>query len=137
MDCQRSQCRKRRDPAYSVGWMHGKQSHTGKQSGNSGRAAVCGACKPGIARHHERRCAEHGARKPGIARHHSEHPACWRGPDAQRDRCMMPVAQSWAEIVIPVIAIVSALLLMERRLARLEERVEFIVRRLFRPEELD
>jgi hypothetical protein len=49
----------------------------------------------------------------------------------------MPVAQSWAEILVPVIAIVSALLLMERRLARLEERVEFIVRRLFRPEDLD
>jgi len=43
----------------------------------------------------------------------------------------MPVAQSWADVIIEVGAIVSALLLLERRIARLEARVDLIVQRLF------
>jgi hypothetical protein len=69
--------------------------------------------------------------KSGFACGNMHDSAFRRKADAQRDGNVMPIAQSWAEIIIPVFAVVSALLLLERRIARLEARVEFIVQRLF------
>jgi hypothetical protein len=92
-----------------------------------------GADFAGFARFRFRRGGEsdNGVGKSGFTCGNMHDSAFWRKANAQRDGNVMPIAQSWAEIIIPVFAIVSALLLLERRIARLEARVEFIVQRLF------
>ncbi len=40
---------------------------------------------------------------------------------------MIPIIHSWAEAIMPVMAIVSALIYFERRLARLEAKVEMLL----------
>lgn len=42
---------------------------------------------------------------------------------------MIPVIHSWAEAIMPVIAIVGSLIYFERRLARLEAKVEILLLR--------
>jgi hypothetical protein len=80
---------------------------------------------------------DNGANQSGFACRNMHDSAFRRKADAQRDGNVMPVAQSWAEIIIPVLAVVSALLLLERRIAKLEAKVEFIVQRLFPLDERD
>lgn len=98
-----------------------------------GGVRYSGASFAGFARFRFRRGGEsdNGANKPGFACGNMHNSAFRRKAYAQRHGGIMPIAQSWADVIIPVCAVVSALLLLERRIARLEARVELIIQRLF------
>ena len=115
------------NPASGGLHRHEHAQHANIESDCAGRSSSIGARDASIASDRPGRSAGIRARQPNLKSDHRDYSdRRWRIAYA-RCRIMM----DWLSPALPaVIAVVAAMLLAERRLSRLEARVELILRRL-------